>query len=225
MTRTARSYTGLMVLGLVAVVVATVVLPFAAEAQERRFEIAPFVGWRQGGELVDDPTGLAIDLESGTAFGFTADIAVTPTLQVEFLWSHTKSDFNIGLDFGDIVPPVEFPLSAVYVDYFQGGLLYQWNLSNPDLKPYVVGTLGATVFTPELENLDTVTSFSWGVGGGVKYFFGRNFGVRAEYRLLSTRTDFVGTDVWCTPFGFCYRLTTKQNLWQSQVAAALVVAF
>ena len=46
------------------------------------------------------------------------------------------------------------------------------------------GTLGATTFTPEFEELDTVTGFSWAAGAGIKYFFGRHFGIRNG--ILST---------------------------------------
>ena len=218
--------TGQRALFFLIVLSATIALPSVVEAQQaRRFEISPFVGWRQGGALADDPTGLEVDLSNGTAYGFMVDVSVTPNLQVEFVWSHTKSDVEIGLTPGNDLPDVRFPLMSAYVDHVQGGLLYQWNLANPNIKPFIVGTVGATVFTPEFEDLDTASNFSWSAGGGMKFFFSRHFGFRAEYRLFSTRTNFVDNGVWCDPFGFCYYLSAKQNLWQSQFAGALIVAF
>ena len=90
-------------------------LPSIVEAQEgRRFEISPFVGWRQGGDLADVATGLAVDLETGTAYGFMADFSVTSNLQIEFVWSETKSEVQIGLIPGAGLPEVSFPLLSVY---------------------------------------------------------------------------------------------------------------
>ena len=83
---------------LLGLIVTSLALPSVVEAQQaRRFEISPFVGWRQGNGLADDPSGLEVDLESGTAYGFMVDVAVNRNLQVEFVWSETKSDVDITL--------------------------------------------------------------------------------------------------------------------------------
>ena len=96
---------------------------------------------------------------------------------------------------------------------------------NGEFRRVLVGTIGATVFTPEFEALDTVTSFSWAAGGGIKYFFSKHIGIRAEYRLLSSSTNFVGRGGWCDWWGFCYTFLTSQRLYQSQFAFAAIFGF
>ena len=110
------------------------------------------------------------------------------------------------------------------IDYIQGGLLYQWDLANPNIKPFIVGTLGAASIRPANEDLSR-TRFSWIGGFGAKFMLAPNVGIRTEYRIFSTSTDFVGLGGWCDWWGFCYTFLTTQRLYQSQLAAGLIIAF
>lgn len=110
------------------------------------------------------------------------------------------------------------------VDYFQGGVLYQFDLANPQLKPFIVGTLGAaSMRSPGVDT--STTNFSWSAGLGAKFMFSRHIGVRTEYRVFSSSTNFVGRGGWCDWWGFCYPFLTSQCLYQSQLAAGLIIAF
>ena len=72
--------------------------PSTALAQQK-FEFAPFIAWRHGNDLRDDPTGIRIDLESGSAYGFIVDVTIRGNLQAEFIYSYRKT--NVALT----VPP------------------------------------------------------------------------------------------------------------------------
>jgi len=197
-------------------------IPSAAMAQTR-FEFAPFVGWRHGNDI-SDVSGVRVDLESGVAYGFMVDVGITRNLYAEFIYSYraTKGEVEIPPGLPEVGPVGTFPIEG-NVDYYQGGLLYQWDVrSQPKLKPFIVGTLGAaSIRSGDFSN----TRFSWGGGGGIKVMFSRNVGFRGEYRLFSTSTDFVGRGGWCDWWGFCYTFLTNKYLYQSQFAAALIVGF
>ena len=197
-------------------------VPSVALAQTR-FEVSPFVGWRHGNDI-SDVSGLRVDLESGVAYGFMVDVAVTRNLYVEFVYSYRQTSGEVTVPPGLPEPgPVGvFPIEG-NIDYYQGGLLYQWDIrSQPKIKPFIVGTLGATSLRSGDESR---TNFSWGGGGGVKVMLSKNIGFRGEYRLFSTSTNFVGRGGWCDWWGFCYTFLTNKYLYQSQFAAALIVGF
>ncbi len=201
-------------------------IPSVALAQTR-FEVSPFVGWRHGNDI-SDVSGVRVDLESGVAYGFMIDVGITSNLYAEFIYSffNTKGEVTIPPGLPEPGPTGVFPVEG-NVDYYQGGLLYQWDIrGQPKIKPFVVGTLGAASMRSESgSDSFSNTNFSWSGGGGVKVMFTRNIGFRGEYRLFGSSTNFVGRGGWCDWWGFCYTFLTNKYLYQSQFAAALVVGF
>ncbi len=153
------------------------------------------------------------------------DVNATPNVQIEFIYSYRRTAGLLTVPPGlpEAGPVGTFDIEG-NVDYFQGGVLYQWGLANPKIKPFVVGTLGAaSMRSPDADTSNT--RFSWSAGIGAKFMFSRNIGVRTENRIFSTSTNFVGRGGWCDWWGFCYTFLTNQRLYQSQLAAGLIIAF
>lgn len=197
-------------------------IPSAAMAQTR-FEISPFVGWRHGND-VNDVSGIRVDLESGVAYGFTVDVGITGNLYAEFVYSYRKTNGSLFVppNLPEPGPVGTVPIEGT-VNYYQGGVLYQWDVrSHPKLKPFIVGALGVANMSGGDQSSNR---FSMSGGGGIKYMFSKNIGFRGEYRLFSTSTNFVGRGGWCDWWGFCYTFLTNQYLYQSQFAASLIIGF
>ncbi len=196
-------------------------IPSAALAQNR-FEISPYVGWRHGNDI-NDVSGIRVNLESGVAYGFMVDVGITSNVYAEFVYSSRKTNGRLFVPPGlpEAGPVGEFDIEG-NVDYYQGGLLYQWDLRNPKLQPFIDGTLGAASMR---SGEQSSTRFSWGGGAGTKYMFSKNIGFRGAYRLFSTSTNFVGRGGWCDWWGFCYTFLTNQYLYQSQFSAGLTIGF
>jgi len=201
------------------------VIPTAALAQNR-FEVSPYFGWRHGNDI-SDVSGVSVNLESGVAYGFMVDVGITSNLYAEFIFSYrdTGGTLFIPDNLPEVGPVGRFDIEGK-VNYYQGGLLYQWDLANPKLKPFIVGTLGvANMSSDSGGESRSNNNFSWSGGGGIKYMFSKNVGFRGEYRLFGTSTNFVGRGGWCDWWGFCYTFLTNKYLYQSQFAAALTVGF
>ena len=204
--------------------VAVTLLPTAAQAQQTRFEVTPFVSWRHGNDITDT-SGISVNLESGVAYGFMVDVNVTSNVQLEFIYSYRRTSGDVFVPPGlpEPGPTGTFPIRG-NVDYIQGGVLYQWDLANPGIKPFIVGTLGVASLRPANEDLSR-SRFSWSGGAGAKVMISPNVGIRTEYRIFSTSTDFVGRSGWCDWWGFCYTFLTAKRLYQSQLTAGLILAF
>jgi opacity protein-like surface antigen len=209
---------------VVLALIAAVMVPAVAQAQETRFEVTPYASWRHGNDITD-VSGIAINLESGVAYGFMVDVNVTSNLQIEFIYSYrrTGAELFIPNNLPEPGPVGTVPLEG-NVDYTQGGVLYQFDLANPKIKPFIVGTLGVASMRSTDRDASNL-QFSWSGGIGAKFMFSRNIGIRTEYRIFSTSTNFVGRGGWCDWWGFCYTFLTDKRLYQSQLAAGLIVAF
>ena len=70
------------------------------------------------------------------------------------------------------------------VRQLQGNVLYHFGDADARLRLFVFGGLGATFFSAD--DLESETKFSFGLGGGVKYFRWDAIGVRAHFRYKPT---------------------------------------
>ena len=86
------------------------------------------------------------------------------------------------------------------------------------LRPFVFAGLGATFFSAD--DLESETKFSFGLGGGVKYFPWKAIGVRGHFRYKPTMLNDEDAGRFCDPFGFC-----QGSLQQIEFAVGAVVRF
>lgn len=197
------------------------IVPSAALAQTK-FEVSPYVGWRDGND-VRDRSGLAVQFDSGVAYGFIVDVAITRNLYAEFTYSYrdTGGRFIVPPEVDPFTPTGAFDFTGT-LNYYQGGIIYHFETRYPAMRPFLFASIGGARLSAEGA---TSSNLSGTVGGGLKYMFTDNIGVRGEYRLFVTDTDFVGRGAWCDWWGFCYSVLTTQYLYQSQFAAGLIVGF
>ncbi len=212
----------LTILTAVLIGLATFLAPAAVQAQ--RVEITPFAGYRSGGDFqvrgFDDlgPFVEDLDLDDAASWGLLLDLGVSRNLQLELAFSRQETD--LGLDLG-FLGPVE-SLGDVDVDVLHLGLLYQWGRGQ--LRPFLVGSVGATELDPVDAGFDSETRLSWGFGGGLKVMFDRHLGVRLEGRWLSTLID-ENEELFCDRFGSCYSYDSAETLDQFEVRGGLVIGF
>ena len=148
-----------------------------AWAQDRHFEIIPFIGFRAGGTFQDAVQEETLKVDESTAYGLTIDVDYDATGQVQLLWSHQTSEFKTLT-----VTDSSFDLN---IDYFHFGGTYSWAKDDTFL-PYVAVSLGATHLQPVDSGYNDEWRFSMGLGLGFKYFFTPRIGVLLEGRAYGT---------------------------------------
>lgn len=184
--------------------------------------VGPFVGYRFGGELKDSGTGNSVDLESGPAYGLVFNWGFPETLagttrQIEFLWSYQDADLDAddaGYRGRDL---------NIDVHYFQVGGMLQWDTEH--VEPFVSGGLGATYLRPDWDNGGDDLNFSVNLGGGLKYWFSRNVGLRADGRGYMTLVN--GDRIFGDPDipGSLMIGYDGDTFWQFEATGALVIRF
>ena len=165
---------------LAILLVASAAAAQTAPTAEPAVEVTPFVGfqfgdWFTGGFGYN--SGLQdVDIEESESWGLILDFPVNRHAQIELLYSRQEADLR----------PLRFPapttVSDLDVEYFQIGFLWQWTPGQ--VRPFVVGSLGAASFDPERGGSET--RFATTFGGGVKLLVNDHVGFRFEGRLYST---------------------------------------
>jgi opacity protein-like surface antigen len=198
------------------VVLCLLLIPAAAMAQTRRFELTPMVGYRFNGEFQADSDifnrNLDVRIDEGAVFGVIFDVPLTENWQLELLANRQNSSFIV--DEGLFTP--EQDLGDVTVDYFNAGFLYQWGPGQ--VNAFVSGGIGLARIDPDFPEVEAENRFSGNLGGGVKILFAPNIGLRLEGRGYWVDLD--------TGFEGRYdRFDSDEGLYQGEASAGLIIAF
>ncbi len=202
-----------------------VLLATFAPALAQGFEVTPFFGGRIGGGIPVTPFETeggffvaGLDLRPSAAYGLALDAGLTENFQLEFLWSRQDSTIRGA----NAVTDEKVELVDTYVDHYHGNLLYQTGSDDDAMRPFILVGLGVSRFVPG-GGFDTQNHFSFGFGGGVKFFFTDNLGLRIQGRWAPT---YVGKDeiVLCSVNG-CFEADVRRTINQGELTAGLIVRF
>jgi hypothetical protein len=193
-------------------------VPAAAFAQGKGFEITPTAGYRFSGTVTSyDDNGFRdsrdLKIDEGGAYGVSFDIPVGYRWQLELLANRQSTSF--GLDRGLFSSKID--LGDIDLSYYQVGLLYNWG--HGQVNPYFGASLGIAHIDPKLNNLESQDRFAGSITGGVKIFFNRNVGLRLEARGYWANID-TGINT-----GGHRSNDTNEALYQGEGSAGLILAW
>jgi hypothetical protein len=195
--------------------------PAKAQYGWEKWEVAPFVGFETSGS-VPVTNSLFVNrlrVNSGTSFGTFIDYRLTESAQAELMWNRNMTSFSER----NAVNGFYTKVFNSDIDQFQFGLLYMLRNSEKKLRPFIAGGIGATHDSNSGNNSNT-TGFSYGLGGGVKYYLSRHIGLRGDARWVPSygnRTP----GVICDPFGFCTQARVSNYFERGNFTGGLIFRF
>jgi opacity protein-like surface antigen len=179
----------------------------------QNYEITPLLGWRTSSSLEDTSTGESIDLDETSSFGIILSMKQKRDTFYDFLFS--RQDTELQSSTASAAP------TGVRFDYYHlGGTVYY---EHDTLNPFVSGGLGATHISPANDYFSSETNFSLSIGGGLKFPFSRNIGLRLEVRGYGTVVDSDGS-ILCAN-GACVAKFKGSLFTQFEASAGLSIAF
>lgn len=193
---------------LVALLLAAAPAPLAAQT----VDVAPFGGYRFGGDLYEVYTGTPLDLDGAPTFGGLFDIFLEPGLSVTLLYSHQQADID-----GQVPPGVSVTWPALSVDHWHVGGTQAFGTGK--VQPLLTGTLGLTRFGSAG---DSEIRFSMAAGGGVKWMPTRHVGLRFDGRVYAVIADAATVGVCAQR---CLIGIDASIVWQAEFTAGLVFSF
>ena len=180
----------------------------AAVAQT--LQVAPFGGYRFGGDLYEEITATSLDIDGAPSVGATVDVFIDRSLSVTFIYSHQDARVDLPRPPG---APEQVTLS---IDHWHVGGTQEFGRGA--VRPFLVGTLGLTHYGG---GGDSEVRFSMGAGGGVKLMPHRSRwspSGRSRLRRVRRRRRRLGI---CAP-NACVLGLRLSVAWQAEFTAGLV---
>jgi len=203
--------------------------PAAAQIPTSSIEITPLAGYLWGGGFQTPANGPfeagKISLEPSFAWG--AELGFTPngSTWFELTYLHQSTDATFRQNDGGC--PVSICTAGFSTNYIHAGA--RWELGQKNIKPFIGGGLGVTIFDPAVEGLGSNTDFSISGEVGARYMFGKNaadqrFGLRATFRGWWTFVPSGQYSAWCGYYG-CYAVEESATVAQGELTGGLVITF
>ena len=124
--------------------------------------------------------------------------------------------------------PATSPLAprGISTNYIHAGA--RWEFGQKNIKPFIGGGLGMTIFDPSASSLGSNTDFSLSLEGGVRYMFGKGdqqrVGIRGTFRGWFSFVPNGQYAAWCGYYG-CYASENSSTVTQGEVSGGLVFVF
>jgi hypothetical protein len=143
---------------------------------DERYQITPFLGFTLFGGV--DVVNGTLRIDDSLIYGIVFDARVRGMALVEVEWRRTSSNLVLERSFEP-----DTKLFGLDANYFDLGV--QVELLPGVARPYAGVSAGLALVNPH-NNLDDEVRFSLSLEGGVKVFFTKNVGLRAQARLTTT---------------------------------------
>jgi hypothetical protein len=150
-------------------------------------EVIPLLGFRGGGEFIDENTDKMHTLESSEIYGLILSWPYERGKNIEVYYSHQSTQLNSI----NINPPspsgsnVDIPLT---LDYLHVGGTAPIS-DEAKLKTFVTGGLGFTYLSPDYTGAQSDLRASFSIGVGLKWPITERISLRLETRGLATLYD------------------------------------
>jgi hypothetical protein len=171
-----------------------IALPSALSAQEQpepkqlRFDFAPFIGYRTSMSVPVEPhvtgTNPRVVLDANPSYGVSFGVRLKNEDDlVEVRWA--RQDSYVRTE--DITP--QPPRQRVILDQFHGDFSHEYLVEDwaSWARPFVLASVGATHVSSST-NIN-FTRFSFGIGGGVRFYASRHLGFKIQAEWLPVVVD------------------------------------
>ena len=214
-----------------------------AEAQWRRVELIPELGYTWGGGRSFDAQTINTVAVPGGKFELKSSMAYGVTLAIEgysgnfFELSYMRQDTDLGIEWNQKPPAIIVPnpdkTGGMSTNQFLLGFRQELvKEERAPTRPYLGAGLGFNVLDPKFNSVggvsvDASTNFMLAANGGVKHMFGVEQRVGLKLDIKGTWTFVPSGDytVWCDYWYGCSSYEGTATVAQGTVKAGLVIKF
>ena len=157
------------------------------ELKPLRFDFTPFAGYRTSMSFGVEPhvsgTNPRVVLDASPSYGAAFGFRIHEDDLVEVRWARQDSYAHSE----NISPPA--PRQHVVLNQFHGDFSHEYTIEEwrPWIKPFVMLSVGATHLSGETTS--SFTRFSFGIGGGVRFYASRHVGFKVQAEWLPVFVD------------------------------------
>jgi opacity protein-like surface antigen len=185
-------------------------------------QLTPFVGAQLNGAIDYHSHNFnRIDVGSALVYGVAGGVSVSNLVQFEFQWNRSTPDVTGTPANGG--PDVH--VFRMTTDQYYGNVLFHFGGQESRVRPYILLGGGASHFAPDMPDTSGLTRPAFAVGGGLKYFFTKNVGLRLQMRWLPINMYTTSSNTWCGPVSGCWSMGTEHYLRSIDYSTGLVFRF
>ena len=160
-------------------IILAVIGVFTTSSMLAQIEITPQAGYQIGSKY--NYNGGYLKLADSEQFGITLNVDINDDGgQVEVMYAYQNAELRVQDYF---FYPYETFISDITVHHVQFGFIQNFN-DEEKLKPFAGLSGGFSIFDPSDSFYASRTKFSFGLTGGIKYFFTDRLGMRLQAQLL-----------------------------------------
>ena len=171
-----------------------VVLSPALRAQQQqyverplRFDFTPFIGYRSSMTFPIEPqvsgTNPRIILDQSPSYGASFGVRLQDDGLVEIRWARQDSHVH-SQDVSPSIPRQHMVLDQFHADFSREYIVDGWR---PWVRPFVLLSVGATHVSNSADS--DFTRFSFGIGGGLRFYPSRHIGFKIQGEWLPLVVD------------------------------------
>lgn len=154
------------------------------EPEPLRFDFTPFIGYRTSMSFPIEPhvtgTNPSVVLEASPSFGVSFGVRLRNEDDlVEIRWA--RQDSYVHLEDTPQPPHQRVFLDQFHIDFSHEYLMEEYGWGRR-ARPYVLGSVGGTHISSSTNF--NFTRFSFGLGGGIRFYVNRHFGVKIQAEWL-----------------------------------------
>lgn len=158
-----------------------------SESKPLRFDFTPFAGYRTSMSFSIEPhvsgTNPRLVLNASPSYGASFGVRLQEDGLVEVRWARQDSYIH-SLDVAPQVPRQRLILDQFHGDFSREYLIEDWG---PWAKPFVMLSVGATHVSSTPST--SFTRFSFGIGGGIRFYANRHFGFKVQAEWVPVLVD------------------------------------
>jgi hypothetical protein len=158
-----------------------------SEPKPLRFDFTPFIGYRTSISFPLEPhvsgTNPGVVVDASPSYGASFGVRLQEDGLVELRWARQDSFIRSQ----DVSPPI--PRQRVLLDQFHGDFSREYTVDewDPWARPFVLLSVGATHIASTTDS--NFTRFSFGIGGGVRFYPSRHVGFKIQAEWLPVLVD------------------------------------
>lgn len=155
----------------------TFLVLFTYSITAQKVEITPQYGYQIGAKY--NYYGGYLKFHDSDQYGLTFGVNAADDITLEFMWAQQNSKISIKDYIGY---PHETELTEAQANHYQIGAIRMF--SDDAARPFVGLSAGWSTWNPEEAIYNSITTFTMGLTGGLKYFFTDHIGIRIQSQLL-----------------------------------------
>ena len=159
---------------------------FCTAHSQTRIEFTPIVGFTLNGNI--DTFNSEFNISNDISYGGLVTVMLNDYMGLELSYKRSNNE----------VKEFFFPTATQFrydvgIEHYQIG--FQRLFSTDEFQPFAQSSLGASRYFRR-DNKNDILAFSMTFGGGFKYFFNENFGLRVQSNLILPM-EFGGAGFFC----------------------------